>query len=122
MLANCVGEVFGPFTDQSPVPTPGIFPERIALPVTQMVCAEPFVAMVGSGLLVITTSSVEAAQGALAIVHLSVDEAPTVNPVTADVGDEGVVATAVPEIVDQLPTPIVAVLPAKVAVVELQRV
>ena len=88
----------------------------------QMVCVEPFVATVGSELLVITTSSVDAVQGAFAIVHLSVDDTPTVNPVTPDVGDVVVVATAVPEIVDQLPTPDKAVLPAKFAVVKLQRV
>ena len=115
--------MLGPLnTDHKPVPAAGLFPERVALPEEQMVCVEPFVATVGSELLLITTSSVEAAQGAFAIVHLNVDEAPTVNPVTADVGDEGVVATAVPKIVDQLPTPVVAALPANVAVVELQRV
>jgi hypothetical protein len=62
------------------------------------------------------TSSVEEVHPALAIVHLNVF-APTPNPVTPEVGLPGVVIVAVPDTTVQVPVPIVAVLPAKVAVV-----
>ena len=62
------------------------------------------------------TSSSEAAQGALLMVQRKVAE-PTTNPVTPEVGLDGVVTVAVPEITDQLPVPLVGVLPASVAVV-----
>ena len=67
------------------------------------------------------TSSVDAAQGELLMVHLSVAEDQTTNPVTPEVGDEGVVTVAVPEITDHIPVPTVGVLPANVAVVTLHR-
>ena len=76
----------------------------------------------GSALTVIITSSVDAAQGALAMVHRSVAAAPIVKPVTPEVGDAGVVMVAVPKITDQLPVPVTGVLAANVAVVKLQMV
>ena len=75
----------------------------------------------GEALTVMTTSSVEGEQGALEIVHLNVADAPITNPVTPEVGDEGVVIVAVPETTDQFPVPTVGVLPANVVVVTLQR-
>ena len=66
-------------------------------------------------------SSVEGVHAPLEIVHLSVAEDPTTNPVTPEVGDEGVVTVAVPEITDHIPVPTVGVLPANVAVVTLHR-
>lgn len=47
------------------------------------------------------------------ILHLKIF-APTLNPVTADVGELGLVAVPVPETNDQVPVPIVGVFPAKV--------
>ncbi len=61
------------------------------------------------------TSSVEAAQGALLMVQRNVAE-PTTNPVTPEVGLEGVGMVAVPETTDQLPVPLAGVLAANVAV------
>jgi len=64
-----------------------------------------------------TTSSVEAGQTPLEIVHLKVDDAPMVNPLTVDVGEAGTSALPVPKIVVQAPVPLVGVFPAKVEVV-----
>ena len=114
-------EVLGPLkTVQLPVPTAGIFPERIALPEVQMVCVELFVAVVGSELLFITTSSVEAAHTPFEIVHRSVTLEPIVKPVTPEVGEAGVVIVAGGTITLQAPVPTVGVFPAKVAIVTLQ--
>jgi hypothetical protein len=49
------------------------------------------------------------------MVHLKVAE-PVTRPVTAEVGLDGVVMLAVPEITDHAPVPVVAVFPASVAV------
>jgi hypothetical protein len=72
-------------------------------------------------LTLIITSSVEAVQGELEIVHLNVVDAPTTNPVKPEAGDEGVVIVAVPDTTNQLPVPTMAELPANVAVVTLHR-
>ena len=66
-------------------------------------------------------SSVDNAQAPLLIVHLNVALAPTVKPVTPEVGLDGVVTVAAPATTVQAPVPVVAVLPAKVAVVTLHR-
>ena len=66
-------------------------------------------------------SSVEGVHAPLEIIQRSVAEDPTTNPVTPEVGDEGVVTVAVPEITDHIPVPTVGVLPANVAVVTLHR-
>ena len=67
---------------------------------------------------VIITSSVEAVQGELDIVQRKVAVPGTAKPVIHEVGEDGVVIVAVPEIKDHTPVPTVAVLPAKVAVVK----
>ena len=70
---------------------------------------------------VMITSSVETAQPPLLIVHLKVADAPTVNPVTPELADAGVVMVAAPETKLQLPVPTAGVLPAKVAEVTLHK-
>jgi hypothetical protein len=62
------------------------------------------------------TSSVEGAHVPFEIVHRNVF-VPGLNPVTPDVGEEGVVTVPVPEIVIQIPVPVTGVFPASVAVV-----
>ena len=64
----------GPLTcDQVPVPTPGVFPAIVAEPeVVQTVWSPPALAVVGPGVKVMTTSSVEAVQGAFAMVQRKV--------------------------------------------------
>ena len=69
---------------------------------------------------VITTSSNEAAQGAFEIVQRRVAVPAATNPVTPDVGEVGVVIVAVPEKTVHKPVPTEGVLPAKVAVVTPQ--
>jgi hypothetical protein len=66
---------------------------------------------------VITISSVVDAHGELVIVQRKV-AVPTTNPVTPDVGEEGVVIVAVPETTDHKPVPTLGVLAASVVVVE----
>lgn len=61
------------------------------------------------------TSSVEAAQGALEMVHLNV-QAPA-RPVSPEVGELGVVIVPVPEINVHNPVPTAGVFPARVAAV-----
>ena len=68
---------------------------------------------------VIITSSVLGVQGALEIVHLKVF-APTPNPVSPEVGEEGVVIVPEPAINVQVPVPTAGVFPANVAVVTPQ--
>lgn len=80
-LITVVGEeavtieaVLGPLTCvQVPVPFTGVLPAMVAVPVlTQMVWSGPAFDAVVPGVVVITTSSVVAVQGALLIVHRKV--------------------------------------------------
>jgi hypothetical protein len=103
-------------TVHNPVPVTGVLPAKVAVVTPQAgVISEPAFAAVGA-VLVITTSSVEAVQGALEIVHLKVF-APTPSPVSPEVGDEGVVMVPVPEINAHNPVPTPGAFPARVVVV-----
>jgi hypothetical protein len=102
-------------TVQAPVPTVAVFPARVAV-AAQTAWSEPAAEVVGAAFLVMTTSSVEAVQGELLMVHLKVAE-PTPIAVTPEVGLEGVVTVAVPDTTVQAPVPTVAIFPASVAVV-----
>ena len=64
-----------------------------------------------------TTSSVLDVHVPLVTVHLNVDEAPGVKPVTPEVGLVGLVTVPVPETTVQAPVPIVGAVAASVAVV-----
>lgn len=56
-----------------PVPFDGVFPPRLAVvPLTQIVCELPTVAVVGGWLIVIVTVADEAVQGELEIVHCTI--------------------------------------------------
>ena len=73
MLENCEGSVDGPdTTDQAGVPTVGVFAPSVAAVVTHSVWSGPAFEVVGAGLYAMTTSSVEAVQGAFEIVQRNV--------------------------------------------------
>ena len=71
--------------------------------------------------MLITTSSVDAAQAGLLIVHLKVTLLPIVKPVNPLVAELDVVIVAVPDTTLQAPVPVAGLLPAKVAVVTLHK-
>ena len=49
VLLNCVNSKLGPLTtDQAPVPTVAVLPDNVAVPVLQILCVEPLVAVVGA--------------------------------------------------------------------------
>lgn len=69
-------------------------------------------AVVGRASTLIITVSVEAAQVPFTIAHTKIF-APTLNPVTADVGEIGLVGVPVPENNVHIPVPIVGAFPTK---------
>jgi hypothetical protein len=77
---------------------------------------EPALEAVGAATPVIVTLEDEGGQEPLLMVHWKTF-APTPNPVTPDVGEEGVVIVPVPETRVHKPVPVVGVFPASVAVV-----
>src|SRR5205823_329104 len=77
---------------------------------------DPALDVVGFWSRIIVTVSLDGGQEALEIVQTNVF-APTVKPVTPDVGSLAVVTVALPAITVHAPVPTVGVLPASVAVV-----
>ncbi len=102
-------------TVHNPVPLVGVLPARLDV-VAQIVWSAPAFEAVRPPLTVIITSSVDEVHPVFAIVHLNVF-APAPNPVIPDVGLVGVVNVAAPVTTVHVPVPIVAVFPARVAVV-----
>jgi methylaspartate ammonia-lyase len=108
-------------TDHWPVPIVGVLAANVAVVTLQSVWLGPAFETVGVLSVFIITFEVDAGQVPLEIVHLSVAEFSSTNPVTVEVGEDGVVIVAVPEIKLQLPVPIVGLLAARVVVVTPQR-
>ena len=70
--------------------------------------------------MLMTTSSVEGGQVPFDIVQRRVTEVPAINPVTPEVGEEGAVTVAVPDMTLHIPVPTAGVFPANVVEVPLQ--
>ncbi len=103
---------------------PAGFPFNIKSTLAHTTAGSGLMVVVGFGSTVITTSSVVAAQPPkhVVMVHLNVEDAPIVSPVTPEVGLLMDVTTAVPEITDHVPVSLPkGTLAASVAVVVLQR-
>lgn len=114
-----IAAVLGPLTcDQVPVPTVGVLPAIVAEPeVVQIVWSPPALAGVTAVVKAMTTSSLDAVQGALAIVQRKV-YVPATDTVTLVVGALALAKLAVPGPLNsvQIPVPVVAVLPARFVV------
>ena len=110
-------------TPAGPVQTPAltvVFAFKLAVVVLHKVCAVPAFDC-ERALLLIVTVDVAAAQAPLVTVQVNTEDAPTVKPVTPEVGLFGVVIDPVPEVNDHTPFPTV-VLAFKLAVVALHNV
>ena len=100
--------------DHKPEPTVGLLAAMVNDPLLHRTISTPAFEVVGSALLVITTSSDDTVQLPLLMVHLNVAELPAAKPVTVVVGEDGVVIVTVPLTNDQDPVPAVGVLAAMV--------
>src|ERR1035437_9973208 len=110
---------------QAPTPTAGLLPARVATVVLHRSWAGPATETLGNLSEVMTTVLEEAAQAPppLVMVHLKVEEAPMVKPVTPELNAPGVVIVtpAQPAVQVQAPIPTAGLLPARVATVVLHR-
>ena len=111
-----VAPFVAPIIDQVPVPTEGVLPAKVNVPLPHCTCPAPAMAVVGEAVFVKIISLVEAGQNPLKIDQRSVTEAPAVKPETVELATVGELITApfVAPIIDQSPFPTEGVLPAKV--------
>jgi hypothetical protein len=103
-------------TVHAPVPIVAVFAASVATAVAHTNWSGPAAEVVGIASLTMVISFVDGTQTPFVIVHLKV-LTPTLNPVTPDVGEVGVVTVAEPAITVQAPVPKEGVFPANVAVV-----
>ena len=111
-----VAPFVAPMIDQVPVPTEGVFPAKVNVPLPHCTCPAPALAVVGAAVFVKTTSLVEGGQNPLKIDQRNVTEAPTVKPETVELARVGALITApfaAPTTL-QSPFPIVGTFAAKV--------
>lgn len=106
---------------QFPVPVDGVLAAIINEPLLHWAWSGPALEVVGRASFWITTSSELDAQ-LLVMVHLSVTDVDGATPVIVVVGEDGLVITALPEIIVQFPVPETGLLPAIVNVDVLQSV
>jgi hypothetical protein len=97
------------------VPIAGVFPASVAV-VLQTVWSAPAADVVGNPRKLIVMLSADAVHEPFVIVHRNVFT-PTLNPVTPEVGEEGVVTVAPPAVTVHVPVPVTGVFAASVAVV-----
>jgi hypothetical protein len=111
-----VGEEIVPVPEISvhvPVPVTGVFPAMVVVG-PQSVWLGPAAAVVGTGSRVIVTSSNDGGHVPFEMVQRKTF-APTLNPVTPDVGEFGEAIVPVPETSVHTPVPVVGVFPASEA-------
>ncbi len=108
-------------TLHAPVPVAGVLPAKVVLVTLHKFWSAPALAVVGGAAILMVTSSVDAAQAGLLIVHRNVTLLPIVKPVNPLVGLLGLVIVAVPDVTVHTPVPIAGVFPARVAVVTLHK-
>ena len=108
-------------TVHCPVPVLAVLPAKVVLVTLHRFWSDPALAMVAGAAILITIVSVDVAHGLLLMVHTRVALVPTVMPVTALVGELGVLIVAVPDINVHKPVPTAGVFAAKVLLVTLHR-
>ena len=111
-----VAPKFAPIIDQLPVPTEGVLPAKVNVPLLHCICPAPALAVVGGAVFVKTTSLVEGGQNPLEMDQRNVTEAPAAKPETVELAMVGELMTAplVAPIIVQSPFPTEGVFPAKV--------
>ena len=111
-----VAPKFAPIIDQVPVPTEGVLPAKVNVPLLHCICPAPALAVVGGAVFVKTTSLLEGGQNPLEIDQRKVTEAPAAKPETVELATVGELITApfAAPIIVQSPFPTEGVFPAKV--------
>ncbi|MBL4691344.1 MAG: hypothetical protein JKY68_07790, partial [Rhodospirillales bacterium] len=107
--------------DHAPVPVVGVLAAKVVVITLHKLWSGPAAATVGLASTETVTSSKELGQVPFEIVQRKMADASNTNPVTVDVGDDGVVIVAAPAITVQFPMPTVGMFPANVVVVVAQR-
>lgn len=103
---------------QAPLPIVGELAAIVTFTLLiQIVWSAPALAVLGNGSTVIFTWSDDDGHVPLVIVHWKIFT-PTVKPVTADVGEVGLIGVPVPETNVHIPLPIIGVFPENTDVVE----
>jgi hypothetical protein len=107
-------------TDHVPVPVVGVFAARVAFGLEiQTVWLDPALAMLGAGSTVIVIVLVVDEQVPELVILHSKTFVPKLKFVTVEFGASELLKMPVPDITDQVPTPVVGVFAAKAAVGEL---
>ncbi len=108
-------------TVHAPVPVAGVLPAKVAVLTLHRFWSGPALLVLGKASISMVTSSVDTAQAPLLMVHLKVALAPTTIPVTVEVGLDGVLTVAVPDVTVHVPVPVAGALPARVLLVTLHK-
>lgn len=121
-LPAVVTDALPEVTVQAPVPTVGVLPAKVAVVMLHKPWSVPALEVVGRASIWMLTSSVETAQNPLLIVHRKTVVAPTVKPVTVELGSFAELMLPLPLTTVHVPVPTVGVLPDKVVLVTLHKV
>lgn len=100
--------------DHTPVPEVGAVALMVALATPQTVTSGPALAVEGAAIRDMVRLALESVQGALEMVHLTTVDAPSVNPVTEELGLLGEEMTPLPDTTVQVPVPLTGMAPETV--------